>query len=161
MPPLQEQPYTEAEPLVTVEAGRMIPAIIIPNVLFFAKSHNPALAEHFPNAFNLFAHAGNIGISECVGLGVGYVAGKLSEYFSEDTGRSFQRRTRKVVVAAAFAAGLAINTITETKWGQRILPNPNTLDSFDTVYGTAASTLAAGFGIQVENTEGSTDDRNT
>lgn len=128
----------------------MIPAIVVPNILFFAKSYDPGLETHIPNAINLFGHAGNIGISECIGLGAGYIAGKISEHLATDEDRAFQKRTKKIVIGAAFAAGLAVNAITETKWGQRILPNPNTLDSLDIAYGTASATLAAAFGIQVE-----------
>jgi hypothetical protein len=103
-------------------------------------------------AFNLYQHAGNVAMSTSTGVLAGLVAGGLYGLHHQELepAGAAKQHLRSRLVAVGLATGVVLNTLSETRWGMRVIHIPNTPDVWDAVYGTVAATAGAAIGIAVE-----------
>ncbi len=106
------------------------------------------MRNHIPEPFDIFAHAGNLwGGAFLAGVAIQAKAKGGSNYLSRQQLHKF----RKYWVPGVVAATLAVNAVTETKWGVKTLPvakwlNGTTPDPLDAIYSAGMGALVATFG---------------
>lgn len=119
------------------------------------------MRNHIPEPFDVFAHAGNLwggAVIATVAVDIRNATALRKKTFkqgNEQPGsyltqaelRSFRRKWVPAVVGAT----LAVNAVTETKWGVQALPvakwlNGTTPDPLDAAYSAAFGGVIAGFG---------------
>lgn len=102
-----------------------------------------------PEPFDIGNHQGNINDSLLIGSVAGLVTIKALERIAP---KSSNKNRRRAMLTIAVTAGLAINSLVETKFGQRIIGENTmhslfgdhvTTDPLDLVYGTITSAAAS------------------
>ena len=101
----------------------------------------PHARNHIPEPFDIFNHVANLNTSAPMGYAVGYLAGLLySGREQQGTEEHVRRKTRGIMALGGLVAGVAVNTVSETKLGMSITHVGTTGDIIDFAYGTIAAT---------------------